>query len=60
MEVLREKNLYAKLKKCELWLEEVAFLGNMISKDRVSLDPRKIEAIVEWERPSMPWRFIIS
>jgi hypothetical protein len=25
MEVLREKKLYAKLKKCEFWLEEVAF-----------------------------------
>jgi hypothetical protein len=52
MKVLREKKLYAKLKKCEFWLEEVAFLGHVISKDGVSVDPRKIEAIVEWERPS--------
>jgi hypothetical protein len=52
MEVLRAKKLYAKLKKCEFWLEEVAFLGHVISKDGVLVDPRKIEAIVEWERPS--------
>jgi hypothetical protein len=51
MKVLREKKLYAKLKKCEFWLEEVAFLGHVIFKDGVSVDPRKIEAIVEWEMP---------
>ncbi|XP_057250746.1 uncharacterized protein LOC104908979 [Beta vulgaris subsp. vulgaris] len=27
LEVLRERKLYAKLKKCEFWLKEVAFLG---------------------------------
>jgi hypothetical protein len=27
----------------------------VISKDGVSVDPRKIEAIVEWERPSNAW-----
>jgi hypothetical protein len=52
MEVLREKKLYAKLKKCEFLLEEVAFLGHVIFKDGVSVDSKKIKAIVEWERPS--------
>jgi hypothetical protein len=32
--VLREKQLFAKLKKCEFWLEEVSFLGHVILKKR--------------------------
>jgi hypothetical protein len=28
--ILREKKLYAKLKKCEFWLEEVSFQGHVI------------------------------
>lgn len=32
LEVLREKRLFAKLSKCDFWLEEVSFLGHVISK----------------------------
>ena len=42
--------MYAKLKKCEFWLESVAFLGHVISKDGISIDPKKVEAVVEWNR----------
>lgn len=48
-EVLREKKLFTKLKKCEFLLEEMSFLGHVISKDGIAIDPKKIEAIVEWE-----------
>ncbi|XP_073152343.1 uncharacterized protein [Henckelia pumila] len=39
LQTLREKELYAKFKKCEFWLKSVAFLGHIISKDGVSVDP---------------------
>ena len=39
------------LKKCEFWLESVAFLGHVVSKDEIVVDPKKVEAIVEWNRP---------
>ena len=52
LQVLEEKKLYAKLKKCEFWLDSVAFLGHVISKDGISVDPKKVEAVVEWNRPS--------
>ena len=43
--ILREKQLYAKLKKCEFWLEQVGFLGHIISKEGILVDPMKIMAI---------------
>jgi hypothetical protein len=52
MEVLREKKLFAKLKKCEFWIQELSFLGHVVSKDGIAVDPKKIYAIVEWERPT--------
>ena len=35
---LEAKKLYAKFKKCEFWLEQVVFLGHMVSKDGVVVD----------------------
>jgi hypothetical protein len=52
LSILREKKLFAKLKKCEFWLKEVSFLGHVISENGVAVDPRKIEAVMNWERPS--------
>ncbi|XP_028108641.1 uncharacterized protein LOC114307430 [Camellia sinensis] len=52
LQTLREKKLYATLKKCEFWLQEVAFLGHVIMKECVSVDPHKIEAIINWPTPT--------
>ena len=52
LHILSEKKLYAKLSKCEFWLDSVAFLGHVINKDGVSVDPQKIEAVVDWPRPT--------
>nr|KYP39326.1 Retrovirus-related Pol polyprotein from transposon 17.6 [Cajanus cajan] len=51
LEVLRERQLYAKLSKCEFWLSEVRFLGHVISVDGIAVDPAKVEAVIQWERP---------
>jgi hypothetical protein len=50
--ILRENKVFAKLKKCEFWLEKVSFLGHVISKDGVVVDPSKIEVVMNWERPT--------
>ena len=42
--------MYAKLIKCEFWLKQVVFLGHIISKNELAVDPGKIEAVVNWER----------
>ena len=46
LQTLRDKQLYAKFSKCEFWLEEVVFLGHVISAEGVYVDPKKIEAIL--------------
>ena len=51
LETLRKEQLYVKLSKCEFWLNEVSFLGNIVSKERIRVDPKKIEVVVEWKPP---------
>ena len=51
LETLRKEQLYAKLSKCEFWLNEVSFLGHIVSKEGIRVDPKKIEVIVEWKPP---------
>jgi len=41
LETLRRNKLYAKLSKCEFWLNEVVFLGHVISKKGISVDKKK-------------------
>ena len=52
LEMLREKKLYAKFSKCEFWLDAVSFLGHVVSKDGVMVDPSKIETVRNWVRPT--------
>ena len=49
---LREHKLYAKFDKCQFWLDEVAFLGHIVNRDGISIDPEKIRAMLEWPRPT--------
>jgi len=46
LEILREMQLYAKLSKCEFWLEEVNFLEHVISGQGISVYPTKVEAVL--------------
>ena len=46
LEILRKEQLYAKFLKCEFWLERVQFLGHVINKEGISVDPAKMEAII--------------
>lgn len=52
LETLRQQKLYAKFSKCEFWLNQVAFLGHVVSADGIIMDPSKVEAITKWPRPT--------
>ena len=50
---LREHQLYAKFSKCKFWIDEVPFLGHIISKGGIAVDPSKVKDVLEWETPQM-------
>lgn len=61
LQTLRGHQLFAKFSKCEFWLGQVAFLGHIISKDRVQVHPDKVEAVRRWPRPTTVtkvWSFL--
>jgi len=41
LQALRKHQLYGKLKKCIFWLEEVVFLGHLVAKEGIKVDPRR-------------------
>jgi len=49
---LRDNQLYVKKEKCSFAQEEVAFLGHIVGKGKLRMDPAKIKAILEWEPPT--------
>ena len=51
LNILREKQLYAKLSKCDFWMSEIQFLGRVISAHGISVDPSKVEVVLQWECP---------
>jgi hypothetical protein len=51
LQVLREHQLYAKLSKCSFYQNKIHYLGHIISKDGITVDPEKIEDIRECSAP---------
>jgi hypothetical protein len=49
---LQDHHLYAKFSKCEFWLDTVKFLGHTISKDGISVDPSKVQEVMDWKPPT--------
>ncbi|WVZ70742.1 hypothetical protein U9M48_019385 [Paspalum notatum var. saurae] len=51
LQKLRDHKLYAKLSKCEFWLDQVPFLGHIVSKGGIMVDPSKISSVMDWKVP---------
>jgi hypothetical protein len=44
-----------------MWLKQVAFLGHIISKAGISMDPSKIQDVLSWNAPTSVgdiWSFL--
>ena len=52
LEKLREHKLYAKQSKCAFLLEEVEFLGHIVSKHGIKMDGAKVQAVAAWPSPA--------
>ena len=48
---LREQKFYGKLSKCDFAVNEVEYLGHIISSNGISVEKEKVKAISEWPRP---------
>uniref|UniRef100_A0A3Q7II28 Uncharacterized protein n=1 Tax=Solanum lycopersicum TaxID=4081 RepID=A0A3Q7II28_SOLLC len=48
---LRKYTIYVKMKKCEFAQQEIKFLGHLVSKNQVRMDPKKVQTIVDWQEP---------
>ena len=54
LERLREAGLFLKPSKCQFHVEEVEFLGFIVGRDGVRMDPVKVEAVTSWPTPKSP------
>ena len=52
MQTLREHGLYAKFSKYEFWLRSISFLGHVVLEKGIEVDPKKVEAVANWSRPT--------
>ena len=53
LETFRKERLFAKLSKCEFWLNEVSFLGHIVSKEGILVDSKKIEWLLNGSHQEM-------
>jgi hypothetical protein len=51
LQILREQKLYAKFSKCDFYKDKIQYLGHVISKEGIVVDPEKIQAIMDWPIP---------
>ncbi|GJT06676.1 putative reverse transcriptase domain-containing protein, partial [Tanacetum coccineum] len=54
LELLKKERLYAKFSKCDFWLDSIQFMGHVIDRSGVHVDPGKIEAIKSWAALTTP------
>lgn len=50
--LLQQHNLFIKTSKCEFGVDQVDFLGHVVSKDGIQMDPGKVKAVEDWPEPS--------
>ncbi|GJZ58267.1 putative nucleotidyltransferase, ribonuclease H [Tanacetum coccineum] len=54
LELLKKEELYAKFSKCEFWIPRVQFIGHVIDRQGIHVDPAKVESIKDWASPKTP------
>jgi len=52
LERLRKHGLYCNLKKCRIAKTKVNFLGYIISRDGVEMEPHRVDTIAKWPEPT--------
>jgi hypothetical protein len=58
---LWDHQLYTKFSNCEFWINEVPFLGHVISPEGIAVDPSKVRDVLDWKPPKsvhQVWSFL--
>ncbi|GJZ41120.1 putative reverse transcriptase domain-containing protein, partial [Tanacetum coccineum] len=53
LDLLKKEKLYAKFSKCKFLLKEVQFLGHVVNRDGIHVDPSKVESVKNWKTPEL-------
>jgi len=48
LKLLREHRLYEKLSKYNFFQSQIHYLGHIVSREGIIVDPKKVKAIMEW------------
>ena len=51
LQELRKHLLYAKFSTCDLFKDKIQYLGHIVTKEGISVDPKKIKSIEYWLVP---------
>ena len=51
LQILRDNKLYVKVEKCEFGKESKTFVGYMVSKSCIGMDPAKVTSILDYPVP---------
>jgi hypothetical protein len=49
---LQDHQLYTKFSKCEFWINEVPFLGHVITPEGIVMDPGEVNDVLDWKPPT--------
>lgn len=52
LEILQKNNLTVKLSKCEFYKDKLEYLGMIVGKGQVKMDPKKLKVVSEWPVPT--------
>ena len=51
LQELQEHQLFVKFSKCDFFKDKIQYLGHVVTKEGISVDPEKINAIEDWSVP---------
>nr|GEW55629.1 reverse transcriptase domain-containing protein [Tanacetum cinerariifolium] len=54
LDLLKREKLYAKFLKCKFWLKEVQFLGHVVNREGIHVDPSKVVSVKNRKTPESP------
>jgi len=49
LDILRDAKLYGKMSKSEFFKTEMEFLGHIVTRDGIKVDPHKVQVVRDWK-----------